>query len=164
MTLAVSRAVAHFSWRHTGAIDRHVRYVSTCVEARVVGGGRETMNKRYRLWRRLFTCIGCTLLTCDMYMSDLRHIHDPVLSSLKMEGIRIFYFLWNLHKMKLRVHYLIKYIFPNKVILYRSLCFKIELVKTVTFLIEWYLWSLVFFLCNKRKIWHTLRTCICGGI
>jgi hypothetical protein len=23
-----------------------------------------------------------------MYMSDLRHIHDPVLSSLKMEGIR----------------------------------------------------------------------------
>jgi hypothetical protein len=24
-----------------------------------------------------------------MYMSDLRHIHDPVLSSLKMEGIRL---------------------------------------------------------------------------
>jgi hypothetical protein len=23
-----------------------------------------------------------------MYMSDLRHIHDPVLSSLKMEGVR----------------------------------------------------------------------------
>jgi hypothetical protein len=23
-------------------------------------------------------------------MSDLRHIHDPVLSSLKMEGIRFF--------------------------------------------------------------------------
>jgi hypothetical protein len=29
-----------------------------------------------------FTRIGCTLLTCDMCMSDLRHIHDPVLSSL----------------------------------------------------------------------------------
>jgi hypothetical protein len=25
--------------------------------------------------------------TCNMYMSDLRHIHDLVLSSLKMEGI-----------------------------------------------------------------------------
>jgi hypothetical protein len=24
-----------------------------------------------------------------MYMSDLRYIHDPVLSSLKMEGIRL---------------------------------------------------------------------------
>jgi hypothetical protein len=31
-----------------------------------------------------------------MYMSDLRHIHDPVLSSLKMEGI-CFFFLENLH-------------------------------------------------------------------
>jgi hypothetical protein len=28
--------------------------------------------------------------TCDMYMCRLRHIHDPVLSSLKMEGIRLF--------------------------------------------------------------------------
>jgi hypothetical protein len=26
-----------------------------------------------------------------MYMSDLRHIHDPVLLSLKMEGILSFY-------------------------------------------------------------------------
>jgi hypothetical protein len=48
MTLAVSRAVPHFSWRHTGAIDRHMRYVITCVGARVVGG-RETMNKGYPL-------------------------------------------------------------------------------------------------------------------
>jgi hypothetical protein len=38
----------------------------------------------------IFTRIGCTLLTSDMYMSDLRHIHDPVLSSLKMEGVRLF--------------------------------------------------------------------------
>jgi hypothetical protein len=28
-----------------------------------------------------------------MYMSDLRYIHDPVLSSLKMEGIRFFSFV-----------------------------------------------------------------------
>jgi hypothetical protein len=37
------------------------------------------------------TRIGCTLLTCNMYMCDLRHIHDPVLSSLKMEGIRLLF-------------------------------------------------------------------------
>jgi hypothetical protein len=41
--------------------------------------------------RIIFTRIGCTLLTCDMYMSDLRHIHDPVLSSLKMEVIRLLF-------------------------------------------------------------------------
>jgi hypothetical protein len=31
--------------------------------------------------------------TCDMYMCRLRHIHDPVLLSLKMEGIRLRFFL-----------------------------------------------------------------------
>jgi hypothetical protein len=38
----------------------------------------------------IFMRISCTLFTCDMYMCRLRHIHDPVLSSLKMEGIRFF--------------------------------------------------------------------------
>jgi hypothetical protein len=47
---------------------------------------------RIAAMRIIFTRICCTLLTCDMYMSDLRHIHDPVLSSLKMEGIRILFF------------------------------------------------------------------------
>jgi hypothetical protein len=28
-------------------------------------------------------------LTCDMYKSGLRHIHDPVHLSLKMKGIRL---------------------------------------------------------------------------
>jgi hypothetical protein len=44
-----------------------------------------------------FTPISYTLLTCDMYKSSLRHIHDPVLSSLKMEGIRLLstFFLLN---------------------------------------------------------------------
>jgi hypothetical protein len=28
----------------------------------------------------------------DMYKSNLRHIHDPVLSSLKMKGIRLLFF------------------------------------------------------------------------
>jgi hypothetical protein len=29
---------------------------------------------------------------CDKYKSSLRHIHDPVLSSLKMKGIRLLFF------------------------------------------------------------------------
>jgi hypothetical protein len=33
------------------------------------------------------------MLFSDMYKSSLRHIHDPVLSSLKMKGIRTFTFL-----------------------------------------------------------------------
>jgi hypothetical protein len=47
--------------------------------------------RRIAAMRIIFTRIGCTLLTYDMYMSKLRHIHDPVLSSLKMEGTRFFY-------------------------------------------------------------------------
>jgi hypothetical protein len=38
----------------------------------------------------IFMRIGFTLLTCDMYMCHLRYINDPVLSSLKMEGISFF--------------------------------------------------------------------------
>jgi hypothetical protein len=38
-----------------------------------------------------FARIGCTLLTCDMYMCRLRHVHDPVLISFKMEGIRLLF-------------------------------------------------------------------------
>jgi hypothetical protein len=45
--------------------------------------------RRIAAMRIIFTRIGCTLLTCDMYLSDIRHIHDPVHSSLKMEGIRL---------------------------------------------------------------------------
>jgi hypothetical protein len=33
----------------------------------------------------------CSINTCDMYMCRLRHINDPVLSSLKMEGIRFLF-------------------------------------------------------------------------
>jgi ribosomal protein S8E len=63
-------------------------------------------NKQYRLKRKLLmqrqasTSIETELAekqkrhnnnTCDMYMSSLRHIHDPVLSSLKMKGIRLLF-------------------------------------------------------------------------
>jgi hypothetical protein len=36
--------------------------------------------------------IGYIFLSCDMYKSSLRHMHDPVLSSLKMKGIRLLFF------------------------------------------------------------------------
>jgi hypothetical protein len=39
----------------------------------------------------IFTRISCTLFACDMYMCRLRHINDPVLSSLQMEGIRLLF-------------------------------------------------------------------------
>jgi hypothetical protein len=77
----------------------HTRYVSKYVGA---GCGRGRGTKKTKAIRCgacyysiVFTRISCTLLTCDMYMSDLRHIHDPVLSSLKVEGIRLLVFLWH---------------------------------------------------------------------
>jgi hypothetical protein len=32
-----------------------------------------------------------------MYKSSLRHIHDPVLSSLKMKGIRLLFYLYRIN-------------------------------------------------------------------
>jgi hypothetical protein len=49
--------------------------------------------RRIVAMRIIFTHIGCTLFTCDMYMCRLRHINDPVLSSLKMGGIRLLFYL-----------------------------------------------------------------------
>jgi hypothetical protein len=48
--------------------------------------------RRIVAMRIIFTLISCTLFTCDMYMCRLRHINDPVLSSLKMECIRLLFF------------------------------------------------------------------------
>jgi hypothetical protein len=47
--------------------------------------------RRIAAMRIIFTRISCTLFTCDLYMCRLRHINDPVLSSLKMEGIRLLF-------------------------------------------------------------------------
>jgi hypothetical protein len=44
--------------------------------------------------RIILTRIGCTLFTCDMYICRLRHINDPVLSSLKMEDIRLLFLVY----------------------------------------------------------------------
>jgi hypothetical protein len=79
-------------------VIHHTRHVSTCVGT-VGGRGRGTKIKTkanrcgicyYSITYCCYANIGFNLLTCDMYMSDLRHIHDPVLLSLKMEGIRFF--------------------------------------------------------------------------
>jgi hypothetical protein len=56
----------------------HMRYVSACVGA---GGGRGRGTK-----------IKTKVILHDKYMSSLRHIHDPVLLSLKMKGIRLLFF------------------------------------------------------------------------
>jgi hypothetical protein len=36
------------------------------------------------------SAVAHVILTCDMYKSSLRHIHDPVLSSLKIKDILYF--------------------------------------------------------------------------
>jgi hypothetical protein len=47
--------------------------------------------RRIAAMRIIFTRISCTLFTCDMHMCRLRHINDPVLSSLQMEGKRLLF-------------------------------------------------------------------------
>jgi hypothetical protein len=105
------------------SVDLETRYVIACVVARVAEGMWEEINAiRWTAWYysivlnacrvtsmadtgtdavkhvlllciSFFMRIGCTLFTCDMYMCHLRHINDSVLSSLKMEGIRLLFFL-----------------------------------------------------------------------
>jgi hypothetical protein len=55
------------------------------VSARVAGWVGEEEKHTYCCYAyRLY------FLTCDMYKSSLRHMHDPVLSSLEMKGILSF--------------------------------------------------------------------------
>jgi hypothetical protein len=61
----------------------HTRYVSTCVGA-VCGRGRRT---------KVNITDTHNNNTCDKYKSGLRHVHDSVLSSLKMKRIRLL-FIW----------------------------------------------------------------------
>jgi hypothetical protein len=58
-----------------------VRVTYAHVWARVAGWMGEEEKHAYCCYAyRLY------FLTCDMYKSSLRHIHDPVLSSLKIKG------------------------------------------------------------------------------
>jgi hypothetical protein len=50
-----------------------------------MGGGEEKHTYCCYAYRLYF-------LKCDMYKSSLRHTYDPVLSSLKMKGIRLLFF------------------------------------------------------------------------
>jgi hypothetical protein len=72
----------------------HTRYVSTCVGA-VRGRGRGT---------KISITDTHNNSTCDMYKSSPRHIHDPVLSSLKMKGIRLI-FLRSISKCFCSIHF-----------------------------------------------------------
>jgi hypothetical protein len=54
-----------------------------------VGAGCERVGEERKQKQSAVTHV---ILTCDMYKSSLRHIHDPVLSSLELKGI-LSYFL-----------------------------------------------------------------------
>jgi hypothetical protein len=54
----------------------------------------DAVKKRNNAERIVVMCIGYIFLTYDMYKSSLRHIHDPVLSSLKMKGILSLFPTW----------------------------------------------------------------------
>jgi hypothetical protein len=86
------------SWK----VILHTRYVSTCIGA---GGGR---GRKTKIKTKANRCGACyysimldaqrvtsmaDILTCDRCKSSLRHIHVPVLLSLKMKGICLLFFL-----------------------------------------------------------------------
>jgi hypothetical protein len=78
------------SWRHTGDIDRRVGAVSG------MGGGiRKIKAIRWGAYSYYYSLV-LNAHSCkfDMYKSSLRHIHDAVLSSIKMKGIRFFFFTY----------------------------------------------------------------------
>jgi hypothetical protein len=70
------------SWRHTGDID-------SCVGAGSGMGGGIRKMKAIR-WGAYYYGLVWNAQPCnyDMYKSSLRHTHNPVLSSLKMKGMR----------------------------------------------------------------------------
>jgi hypothetical protein len=78
--------VSGITWRSSKLLETLtlVRVTYAHVWARVAGWVGEEENHTYFYAYRLY------FLTCDMYKSSLRHIHDPVLLSLKMKGILSF--------------------------------------------------------------------------
>jgi hypothetical protein len=93
VTLEISRTV--ISWRHSGDIDRYwyVRVTYAHVWARVAGWVGKMRKIKAVRWGAYYYSLVLNAQPCkyDMYKSSVRHIHDPVLSSLKMKGIRFFF-------------------------------------------------------------------------
>jgi hypothetical protein len=114
--------VGNVRTRSTGfRVDLGTRYVTVCVLQEGVGGSFQQYfynrskivvytelrsdsiknhafrneARRIAAMRIIFTRISCTLFTCDMYMCRLRHVNVPVLSSLKMEGVRSLFLVRN---------------------------------------------------------------------
>jgi hypothetical protein len=83
--------------QRTKAIRCGACYYSIVLNAHCVTSMADTdidaVKKRNNAEHIIVMCIGCIFLTYDMYKSSLRHIHDPVLSSLKMKGIRFFFLI-----------------------------------------------------------------------
>jgi hypothetical protein len=82
--------------QRTKAIRCGAYYYSIVLNAHRVTSMADTdidaVKKQNNAERIVVMCIGYIFLTYDMYKSSLRHIHDPVLSSLKMKGIRLIFF------------------------------------------------------------------------
>jgi hypothetical protein len=97
VTFEISRTVINLAYRDIVMSQRghwplliRTRYVCTCLRAGSEMGGGIRKIKAIR-WGAYYYSLVLNL-TCDMYKSSLRHIHNPVLSSLKMKGIRLLFF------------------------------------------------------------------------
>jgi hypothetical protein len=78
-------------WRHVLLVPSYLRLLGgECVSVDVESCSCIS-NLRFNLYGLAYSAFFC-FLTCDKYKSSLRHIHDPVLSSLKMKGIRLPFF------------------------------------------------------------------------
>jgi hypothetical protein len=90
--------VSGITWRGSKLLEvsRNVnfgtRYVCTCVGAGSEMGGGIRKIKVIRWGAYYYSLVlNAQPRKYDMYKSSLRHINDPVLSSLKMKGIRFFF-------------------------------------------------------------------------
>jgi hypothetical protein len=81
--------------QRTEAIRCGACYYSIVLNAHRVTSVADTdidaVRKRNNAERIVVMCIGYIFLTYDVYKSSLRHIRDPVLSSLKMKGVRLLF-------------------------------------------------------------------------
>jgi hypothetical protein len=93
VTLEILHTV--ISWHHSGGINRYwyvrVTYARVVAGSGMGGGIRKIKSIR---WGAYYYSLVVNTQPCkyDMYKSSLRHIHDQVLSSLKIKGIHLLFF------------------------------------------------------------------------